>query len=241
MFLPSFAGSPSTALSLHFILNMVENPALFPGGLLWLFVLPLVTSFSLPPNFLLRSNPSNASEVKVSSSWWSLFSQILSFFPSYSSHHWSCSDTVLLCLLSAMCFYLLVLFGRFVLSYSMKIFINHAQLFIPPSSSVCSVSDQRTVDLDEISWPQFMVDGDISFSEFVQRFEGIFEGLHIDPSKKFVCFRRCLSRLDPMLVYNSEALDKQDFNSAVERLGPLLSVSNDRREARIDSQYAAIQ
>ncbi|KAI8349329.1 hypothetical protein B0O80DRAFT_501422 [Mortierella sp. GBAus27b] len=172
------------------------------------------------------------------STWWNAFYRILSFCQSPFLHSLSISDAIAISLSCFILLYCLALFGRFALSFSSRVIIN--QQFTTPFSRVCSLYGTET-NLDDICWPQFALEDDIPFSDFVQRLEEIFEAKRIPYSKKFACFRRCLTRLNPTLIQTSRALDIRDYDTAVSKLRPLLFVPDAIRSANIKAQYASIQ
>jgi len=168
-----------------------------------------------------------AQETPTNSMWWSIFDGILSFYRSPAILSLSIRDIVALFLY----FVILEQLGRSVLSFLIRV------IFRP---RVCSPS-WNNIDLDEIFWPQFALEDDISFQDFLQSFEKIFQSEHIDPSKKFACFRRCLTRVNPSIIQRSRALNKRDYDVAVTRLRPHLSIPEDQRLARIEAKYTTIQ
>jgi len=106
-----------------------------------------------------------------------------------------------------------------------------------------SVASLRTPldSFDEIVWPQFAVEDEIPFDDFLTRFEEIFALENLPASAKFACFRQCLSRFPPSVIQSSRALDIRDFDTAVRRLRPFVSIPEERRTANIRAQYASIQ
>ncbi|KAF9364582.1 hypothetical protein BGX34_001129 [Mortierella sp. NVP85] len=129
-------------------------------------------------------------------------------------------------------FVILERLGLSALSFSIRVIFNRPR--------VCSPSWSE-MDLDEICWPQFALEDDIPFQDFLQNFEEIFQSEHIDPSNKFACFRRCLTRVNPSIIQKSRALNVRDYDVAVTRLRPHLSIPEDQRLARIEAQYTTIQ
>ncbi|KAK3806323.1 MAG: hypothetical protein J3Q66DRAFT_407038 [Benniella sp.] len=169
-----------------------------------------------------------AQETPTNSMWWSIFDGILSFYRSPAILALSISDIVALFIY----FVILERLGLSMLSFSIRVIFNRPR--------VCSPSWSK-IDLDEICWPQFALEDDIPFQDFLQRFEEIFLSEHIDPSKKFACFRRCLTRVNPSIIQRSRALNERDYDVAVTRLRPHLSIPEDQRLARIEAQYTTIQ
>jgi hypothetical protein len=218
---------------------MVENPWLFLAWLLLLCGVPSASAFSFMHNFLTQSKRSDVIEETHSTMWQNIFYRILSFFPSSSLFSLSISDSIILLVISFTLFSLLVLVAHFVLLFSTRISINQ-QITPLPSSQISSLSSTE-VDLNEIDWPQFDLEEDIPFEDFIQNFEEIFQTEKIDPSKKYACFRRCLTSISPALLKKSRALIGRDYETAVARLRPVLTITDDQRTETLKKQYATVQ
>ncbi|KAK3817556.1 MAG: hypothetical protein J3Q66DRAFT_431068 [Benniella sp.] len=72
----------------------------------------------------------------------------------------------------------------------------------PPSSQIPSLSSTGA-DLDEIDWPQFGLEEDIPFEDFIQNFGEIFQTEKIDPSKKVTDTLSALVTHDVNLLPNA--------------------------------------
>ncbi|KAF8976907.1 hypothetical protein BGZ46_007849 [Entomortierella lignicola] len=97
-----------------------------------------------------------------------------------------------------------------------------------------------SADIADVDWPQFTSDDDTLFDDFIDRFERLFTRKRFPVSTKFRCFKRCLIHVDPTLLRNSHAMDEENYDIAVERLRPLLEITEEQRLENLHSQYAAI-